>query len=86
MLRTRLRQEAAPGQRQKYTGLLQTFRLVLREEGPAAFYGGLSAHLLRVVPVSLISMQKETNPNFSSCQNAAIMFCVYETALTLGSK
>lgn len=34
----------------KYTGLLQTARLILAEEGVRAFYGGLSAHLMRVIP------------------------------------
>lgn len=52
VVRTRLRQEPEPGQARKYTGLLQTVKMVLREEGVAALYGGLSAHLLRVVPVS----------------------------------
>lgn len=57
VLRTRMRQEppldpSRPGHRlpQRYTGLAQTFRVVVREEGAAALYGGLSAHLLRVVP------------------------------------
>jgi len=34
----------------KYTGLLQTLRLVIKEEGARSLYGGLSAHLMRVVP------------------------------------
>lgn len=34
----------------KYNGLWQTFRLVLAEEGVNSLYGGLSAHLMRVVP------------------------------------
>lgn len=34
----------------KYTGLLQTLRVVIAEEGSRALYGGLSAHLMRVVP------------------------------------
>jgi Mitochondrial carrier protein len=54
VVRTRLRQEPEPGQARKYTGLLQTVKVVIREEGVAALYGGLSAHLLRVVPVSYI--------------------------------
>jgi solute carrier family 25 protein 33/36 len=53
VIRTRLRQEPPHGQPQRYTGLVQTIRLVLREEGLVAMYGGLSAHLLRVVPVSM---------------------------------
>ncbi|CAO1637754.1 unnamed protein product [Parajaminaea phylloscopi] len=50
VIRTRLRQGNARGAPPKYTGLLQTIRLVWMEEGAAALYGGLSAHLLRVVP------------------------------------
>ncbi|KII86060.1 hypothetical protein PLICRDRAFT_165722 [Plicaturopsis crispa FD-325 SS-3] len=51
VLRTRLRQPtptspSAP----RYTGLTQTLRRVLAEEGARALYGGLSAHLMRVVP------------------------------------
>lgn len=51
VLRTRLRQPpVTPGARPKYTGLLQTLKLVIKEEGAASLYGGLSAHLMRVVP------------------------------------
>jgi len=49
VIRTRLRQPAVGGVI-KYTGLLQTLKLVLKEEGVANLYGGLSAHMLRVVP------------------------------------
>ncbi|KAG8944373.1 hypothetical protein FRC00_010603, partial [Tulasnella sp. 408] len=57
VLRTRLRQDppilnGVP--KPKYTGLYQTLRLVLAEEGAAALYGGLSAHLLRVIPNAAI--------------------------------
>lgn len=34
----------------KYTGLWQTLKLVIAEEGVRSLYGGLSAHLMRVVP------------------------------------
>lgn len=51
VIRTRLRQQDSNGVR-KYTGLLQTIKLVWKEEGAASLYGGLSAHLMRVVPVS----------------------------------
>ena len=34
----------------KYTGLVHTLRLVIAEEGARSLYGGLSAHLMRVVP------------------------------------
>jgi solute carrier family 25 protein 33/36 len=49
VVRTRLRQPLVNG-KMKYTGLIQTFRLVLAEEGSRALYGGLSAHLMRVIP------------------------------------
>ncbi|KAH8831278.1 mitochondrial carrier [Flagelloscypha sp. PMI_526] len=49
VLRTRLRQPAVNGVI-KYTGLVQTLRLVLQEEGARSLYGGLSAHLMRVIP------------------------------------
>ncbi|KLT42967.1 mitochondrial carrier [Cutaneotrichosporon oleaginosum] len=48
VIRTRLRQphNGTP----KYTGLLQTLKLVVKEEGVASLYGGLTAHMFRVVP------------------------------------
>ncbi|OCF38849.1 solute carrier family 25, member 33/36 [Kwoniella heveanensis CBS 569] len=49
VVRTRLRQPAINGV-VKYTGLLQTLKLVLKEEGVASLYGGLTAHMFRVVP------------------------------------
>jgi len=49
VLRTRLRQPMVNGA-EKYTGLVQTLRLVIAEEGVRSLYGGLSAHLMRVVP------------------------------------
>jgi solute carrier family 25 protein 33/36 len=49
VIRTRLRQPKVNGV-MKYTGLWQTFRLVIAEEGARRLYGGLSAHLMRVVP------------------------------------
>ncbi|KAF9552358.1 mitochondrial carrier [Agrocybe pediades] len=49
VLRTRLRQPTVNGV-VKYTGLLQTLRVVVAEEGARTLYSGLSAHLLRVVP------------------------------------
>lgn len=50
VIRTRLRQPSPPGQPPRYTSLVQSFKLVLAEEGWRALYGGLSPHLLRVVP------------------------------------
>ncbi|PPQ80719.1 hypothetical protein CVT25_001839 [Psilocybe cyanescens] len=49
VLRTRLRQPSINGVI-KYTGLWQTLRLVIAEEGARTLYSGLSAHLMRVVP------------------------------------
>lgn len=49
VLRTRLRQPLVDG-KVKYTGLMQTLRLVIAEEGAKSLYGGLSAHLMRVIP------------------------------------
>ena len=49
VLRTRLRQPSVNGV-VKYTGLWQTLQLVIKEEGARSLYGGLSAHLMRVVP------------------------------------
>ncbi|KAF7309526.1 Mitochondrial carrier protein [Mycena indigotica] len=53
VIRTRLRQPKVDGV-MKYTGLVQTFRLVLAEEGARSMYSGLSAHLMRVVPNAAI--------------------------------
>ncbi|KAL9114235.1 MAG: hypothetical protein Q9227_001657 [Pyrenula ochraceoflavens] len=55
VVRTRLRQapvvtDGAGKPRVKYTGLLQCFKLVWKEERIAGLYGGLTPHLLRVVP------------------------------------
>lgn len=49
VIRTRLRQPLV-NNIPKYTGLLQTLKLVIAEEGARSLYGGLSAHLMRVVP------------------------------------
>lgn len=54
VVRTRLRQGASINGTPKYTGLVQTFKLVLKEEGFASIYGGLTPHLLRTVPSSAI--------------------------------
>ncbi|EAT91877.2 hypothetical protein SNOG_00382 [Parastagonospora nodorum SN15] len=39
---------------EKYTGLAQCFRLIWKEEGMAALYGGLVPHMFRVVPSAAI--------------------------------
>jgi solute carrier family 25 protein 33/36 len=53
VVRTRLREVPENG-KQKYTGLLQCFRLIWKDEGFASLYGGLTPHLLRVVPSTAI--------------------------------
>lgn len=50
VIRTRLRQPIIPNVPPRYTSLVQSFRRILAEEGWRALYGGLSPHLLRVVP------------------------------------
>ncbi|KAJ3098019.1 hypothetical protein HK100_005201 [Physocladia obscura] len=52
VLRTRLRQD--PGPNSKYKGLFRTAAMVYREEGFAGLYGGMTAHLLRVIPNACI--------------------------------
>ncbi|CAL3968027.1 hypothetical protein PZA11_006926 [Diplocarpon coronariae] len=52
--RTRLRQAPTENGRPKYTGLVQCFKLIWKEEGMAAMYGGLTPHLLRTVPSAAI--------------------------------
>jgi solute carrier family 25 protein 33/36 len=59
VVRTRLRQAprvSVGGGRveMKYTGLTQCFRTVWKEEGMLGLYGGLTPHLLRVVPSAAI--------------------------------
>ncbi|KAK4143548.1 mitochondrial carrier domain-containing protein [Dichotomopilus funicola] len=52
--RTRLRQAPLADGRPKYTGLVQCFKLVFKEEGMLGLYGGLTPHLLRTVPSAAI--------------------------------
>lgn len=54
VVRTRLRQAPLENGTPKYTGLIQCFKLVIKEEGLASMYGGLTPHLLRTVPNSII--------------------------------
>jgi len=59
VVRTRLRQaptvSTAEGKiKMKYTGLVQCFKTVWKEEGMVGLYGGLTPHLLRVVPSAAI--------------------------------
>lgn len=53
-MRTRLRAAPTHNGLQKYTGIYQCFCLVWKDEGLAALYGGLTAHVLRVVPATAI--------------------------------
>jgi solute carrier family 25 protein 33/36 len=54
VVRTRLRQAPLENGQLKYTGLVQCFRLIFKEEGMAALYGGLVPHMMRVVPSAAI--------------------------------
>ena len=54
VIRTRLRQAPQADGRMKYTGIVQCFRVMLKEEGAASLYGGLTPHMLRVVPSAAI--------------------------------
>ncbi|KAL7621195.1 Pyrimidine nucleotide transporter, mitochondrial [Parahypoxylon ruwenzoriense] len=52
--RTRLRQAPMTDGRPKYTGLVQCFKLVWKEEGFIGLYGGLTPHLMRTIPSAAI--------------------------------
>jgi solute carrier family 25 protein 33/36 len=54
VVRTRLRQAPMADGRPKYTGLVQCFKLVWKEEGMVGLYGGMTPHLLRTVPSAAI--------------------------------
>lgn len=56
VIRTRLRQAPLDDGRLKYTSIVQCFKMVWREEGIASLYGGLTAHMLRVVPSGAIML------------------------------
>lgn len=49
VVRTRLRED-----NRKYRGFFNTLAKILKEEGGTALYGGMTAHLLRVIPNSAI--------------------------------
>jgi len=51
--RTRLRQKA-PRHERRYHSFFQTLFKVWRDEGMRGIYGGMSAHLIRVVPNTAI--------------------------------
>lgn len=42
------------GGKPKYTGLVQCFKLVWKQEGVIGLYGGLTPHLMRTVPSAAI--------------------------------
>ncbi|CAH00105.1 Rim2p [Kluyveromyces lactis] len=54
VVRTRLRQAPTENGKLKYTGLVQSFRVIIKEEGLVSMYSGLTPHLLRTVPNSII--------------------------------
>ncbi|OOQ89229.1 mitochondrial substrate/solute carrier [Penicillium brasilianum] len=56
VIRTRLRQAPMENGVPKYTGLLQCFRLIAKEEGMAGLYGGLMPHMVRSIPSAIITL------------------------------
>lgn len=53
VVRTRVREQRGTTNL-KYTGFVQTLKLIAKEEGIRGLYGGMAAHLLRVVPNAAI--------------------------------
>jgi solute carrier family 25 protein 33/36 len=53
VVRTRLREAPKDGV-VRYTGLIQCFKLIFKEEGLAGLYGGLIPHMMRVVPSAIV--------------------------------
>ena len=53
VVRTRMRQRVSPWE-QRYRSLVQTVITVWKEEGRQGLYGGMSAHLARVIPNTAI--------------------------------
>ncbi|CAI4059055.1 hypothetical protein N7582_001274 [Saccharomyces uvarum] len=54
VVRTRLRQTPKENGKRKYTGLIQSFKIIIKEEGLFSMYSGLTPHLMRTVPNSII--------------------------------
>ncbi|CCH59293.1 hypothetical protein TBLA_0B04570 [Henningerozyma blattae CBS 6284] len=54
VVRTRLRQAPMENGKLKYSGLIQSFKVIIKEEGFASMYSGLTPHLMRTVPNSII--------------------------------
>lgn len=62
VVRTRLREQRGSHLvNHKYNGFIQTLKLIFYEEGIKGLYGGMGAHLLRVVPnAAIMFMTYET--------------------------
>ncbi|KAI9804808.1 MAG: hypothetical protein M1825_001176 [Sarcosagium campestre] len=56
VVRTRLRQAPMQDGRQKYSGVVNCFRTIWKEEGLASMYGGFTPHILRSVPSAAITL------------------------------
>lgn len=55
VVRTRMREQRGMiSENSKYTGFVQTLRVIATQEGVKGLYGGMGAHLLRVVPNAAI--------------------------------
>ena len=67
VIRTRLRQAPRSDGQMKYTGIMQCFRTIWKEEGMVSLYGGLTPHMLRVVPSAAIMFGMSV---FASSNNA----------------
>lgn len=46
----------APNQEPKYSGVIHTFRTIMREEGWRAFYAGMGTNMMRAVPAATVTM------------------------------
>lgn len=56
VVRTRLRQAPTDHGTLKYSGLVQCFKLIWKEEGIMGMYGGLTPHLMRAIPSAAITL------------------------------
>jgi solute carrier family 25 protein 33/36 len=60
VVRTRMREQKGRSGH-KYTGFVQALQLIAKEEGIRGLYGGMAAHLIRVVPnAAIMFMTYET--------------------------
>lgn len=55
-IKTRITTQAFAGPAVKYTGVVDCFSRILREEGPAAFYRALPPRLISVVPMMALQV------------------------------